>query len=92
MEKSGIVQRINSALPGRYELVPDVHQAARWWSLRWLIVSGFCGSAVAAYALLPPDFLPTIPQWAKQALAIGTVLSAGMAGAARVIQQPGPKA
>lgn len=72
----------------RPTLVPDVKDWPRWWSMRWIIVSAFCSAAVAAYAILPADFLPTIPVWVKQALGLGAVFSAGAAAVGRVIQQP----
>lgn len=72
----------------RDKLVDDVQDWHRFWSMRWIIVSAFCSAAVAAYALLPADFLPTIPVWVKQALGLGAVVSAGAAGVSRVIKQP----
>lgn len=71
--------------------VEDVQDWHRWWSMRWIIVSAFCSAAVAAYALLPSDFLPVIPLWVKQGLGLGAVFSAGAAAVARVVQQK-PKA
>lgn len=69
------------------KLVHDAKNWHRWWSMRWIIVSAFCSAAVAAYAILPSDFLPTIPVWVKQALGLGAVFSAGAAAVGRVIQQ-----
>lgn len=69
------------------KLVDDVHNWHRFWSMRWIIVSAFCSAAVAAYALLPADFLPVIPVWVKQGLGLGAVFSAGAAGVMRVVQQ-----
>lgn len=73
--------------PRRVKLVADAADWHRWWSMRWIIVSAFCSAAVAAYALLPADFLPTIPVWVKQGLGLGAVLSAGAAAVMRVVQQ-----
>lgn len=71
----------------KVQLVADAADWHRWWSLRWIAVSAFCSAAVAAYAILPADFLPIIPVWVKQGLGLGAVLSAGAAGVARVVQQ-----
>lgn len=71
----------------KLELVDDVHQWKKWWSLRWIIVSAFCSAAAAAYVLLPSDWLPAIPLVVKQALGLGAVFSAGAAAVSRVLKQ-----
>ena len=73
------------------KLVDDARDWHRWWSMRWIIVSAFCSAAVAAYAILPADFLPVIPTWCKQALGLGAMFSAGFAAVGRVIDQKAPK-
>lgn len=77
-------------MPLRDHLVDDVHQWKRWWSLRWVIVSAFCSSVAVAYALLPADWLPSVPGWVKGALAGGAMLSAGASGVSRVVKQKAP--
>lgn len=68
-----------------------IAQAGKWhklWSMRFIIATAFFSSIVAAYALLPPDWLPAIPQWIKGALSLTDLACAGAAGVARVIDQP----
>lgn len=72
------------------QLVPDASEWRRWWSMRWIIAGAYFSGVVAAYMLLPSDWLPTIPAWVKQAHAIGALLCGGGAAASRVIQQPRP--
>lgn len=77
-------------------VIPDaspsriVHDAAnwhKWWSMRWIIITGFYSGAIAAYALLPADWLPAIPDPVKRWLALGSVFTAGFAAIARIINQ-----
>lgn len=69
-------------------LVPDVANWKKWWSMRWAIVTAFLAAIPAAYALMPDDWLPTIPTGFKTALALATLFSAGVTGVVRVIDQP----
>lgn len=69
-----------------------IENASKWhklWSMRFIILTAFFSSISAAYILLPADWLPTIPDWLKAALAVGTLLAAGAAGVARVVKQEG---
>lgn len=75
----------------KFEMVDDVQNWKRWWSMRWLIVSAFCSAAAVAWATLPVDWLPDVPGWVKASLAFGALLSAGAAGVSRVVKQQ-PKA
>lgn len=70
------------------KLVDDWREWKRWWSMRWIIASTFFSAVVVAYATLPSDWLPTIPQEVKQWLSIGALVSAGAAGVSRVLKQP----
>ncbi|MBT2142698.1 MULTISPECIES: hypothetical protein [unclassified Rhodanobacter] len=70
------------------KLIPNASKAHRLWSMRFIIAAAFFSSIIAAYALLPPDWLPAIPQWIKGALALTDLGCAGAAGVARVIDQP----
>jgi hypothetical protein len=70
-------------------LVPDVKDWPKWWSIRFAAASAAFSAVVVAYATLPPDWLPGIPQYLKTALAVGALVTAGGAGFARVIDQPG---
>ena len=71
----------------KIELVDDVAEWRKWWSMRWIIATAFFSSAIGAYVLLPAEFLPDIPAWVKQGLAIGAIVSAGAAGVSRVLKQ-----
>lgn len=65
-------------------------EAAKWhklWSMRFIIATGFFSSIIAAYALLPPDWLPAIPSWVKSGLALSDLFCAGGAGVSRIIKQ-----
>lgn len=70
------------------KLVNDANNWYRWWSMRWIIATAFFTSVIAAYALLPSDWLPEIPAYVKKGLAIGSMLTAGLAGISRVVSQP----
>ena len=71
----------------RDKLVSDAGEWHRWWSMRWIIATGFFAAVSAAYVTLPADWLPALPVWLKGALAVGTLLTAGAAGVTRVIKQ-----
>lgn len=70
-------------------LVDDAHQWKKWWSMRFIILTTFLNAVTVAYATLPYDWMPSIPDWVKQALAAGALLTAGAAGVARVVSQQG---
>jgi len=74
----------------RDHLVDDWREWKRWWSMRWIIVSGFCSSVASAYALLPADWMPSVPGWIKGAMAFGAMMSAGLAGVGRIVKQKKP--
>lgn len=69
-------------------LVQDAHNWKKWWSMRFIIASAFFSAIIVAYGTLPSDWLPDLPSWIKQTLAIGALASAGAAAVARVMQQP----
>ena len=71
----------------KIELVDDVSEWKRWWSMRWIIATTFFTSIIAAYVMLPPDWLPEIGPAIKKALAVGALFSAGAAGVSRVLKQ-----
>lgn len=72
----------------RFELVDNVKEWKRWWSMRWILIGAFCAGAAAAYQWLPADWLPELPAMVKKWLALGAVVSMGMAGVTRVLKQP----
>lgn len=72
----------------KVQLVDDVQDWKRWWSMRWMIATAFFSAVVAAYLTLPPDWLPQISPAIKQWLAVGALFSSGMAAVSRVIKQP----
>lgn len=69
------------------KLIDNARQWHRLWSMRWAILTAFLAAIPVAYATLPDDWLPAIPQWVKAALAIAVLVSAGATGAARLLQQ-----
>jgi hypothetical protein len=71
----------------KIELVDNAAEWKRWWSMRWIIATTFFTSIIAAYVMLPPDWLPEIGATVKKVLAIGALFSAGAAGVSRVIKQ-----
>lgn len=71
----------------KLELVDDIQDWKRWWSMRWIIIGAFCAGAAAAYTWLPADWLPEIPSYVKKWLGLGALLSMGMAGVSRVVKQ-----
>ena len=71
------------------ELVYDVKNWKKWWSMRFLIFSAALQAITLAYATLPYDWMPAIPDWVKLTLAAGALGSAGLAGVSRVVKQSG---
>ena len=71
------------------KLIPQASQWHRLWSIRLAIASAITGAVTTAYAALPADWLPAIPNGVKLALAGGTVLTSVSAAVARVVQQQG---
>lgn len=70
------------------ELISNANQWHRLWSMRFSILAAFFGAIVTAYATLPGDWLPAIPNWAKFALAGGTLLTPALAAVSRIVKQP----
>lgn len=67
-----------------------IDEAAQWkklWSMRFIIATAFFSAVIAAYVLMPDDWLPAIPQWVKGVLALTDLACAGAAGVSRVIKQ-----
>lgn len=69
------------------KLISNASQWHRLWSIRFAIASAISGAVTTAYAALPTDWLPAIPNGVKLALAGGTVLTSVSAAVARVVQQ-----
>lgn len=69
-------------------LIPDWKQAHRFWSMRWAIVTAFLAGVETAYAVLPTDWLPAIPDPVKAGLSFAVLLCAGATGVSRVLNQP----
>ncbi|NII73246.1 hypothetical protein FHW84_001815 [Dyella sp. SG562] len=69
------------------KLIPQASQWHRLWSIRFAIASSITGAVTTAYAALPADWLPAIPNGVKLALAGATVLTSVSAAVARVVQQ-----
>lgn len=72
-----------------FNLVDDVADWKKWWSMRFIIISAFFQAITIAYATLPSDWMPTIPDFVKMGFAAGALLTAGAAGVARVVDQKG---
>jgi hypothetical protein len=72
----------------KLNLVDDAKDWSRWWSMRWIILTTFFASSVAAFAALPPALTEAVPPWARVSLAVGTVFSSAASGVARVLKQP----
>ncbi len=71
------------------QLVPDVKNWKRWWSMRLMILTAIFQTAAITYGSLPFAFTEDFPEWLKAALGWGALVTAIGAGVARVIQQPG---
>jgi hypothetical protein len=70
------------------ELVDDVSQWKKWWSMRFIIIAAFLISISLSYGfIIPDDWKEAIPGWIKAILACSTMLSIGLAGVSRVIKQ-----
>lgn len=60
----------------------------RLWSMRFAIAAAAFSAAAGAWAIMPVDWQPHIPEWAKWVLAGIGVLLPSLSGASRVIEQP----
>ena len=69
------------------KLIKEANKWHRLWSMRFILATGFFSSIIAAYALLPLDWLPAIPSWIKGSLALADLFCAGGAGVSRIIKQ-----
>lgn len=69
------------------KLVADAHNFWKWWSVRLAILSGMFSAVALAYAGLPADWLPGIPQWIKTGLAAGALLTAAASALSRPVVQ-----
>lgn len=71
-----------------WKLVDDVAMWKKWWSMRFMILSAIFQAVPIAYATLPSDWLPVIPDFVKLAFAAGALTTACAAAVARVVDQP----
>jgi len=82
-------------------LVPDAANWRRWWSMRWMGVSGalqlvsqsleeLIAPARAGWALVPADWIARIPAWVPGAFGWAAILALAAAGLARMVQQRPP--
>lgn len=55
------------------------------WAHRWTVLNVFLAAIPAAYALLPDDWLPSIPQQVKAGMAIALLFSAGAQGVTKIV-------
>lgn len=69
------------------QLVDDISNWKKWWSMRWIILTAFLAAIPVAYVTLPEDWLPSIPGAVKAALAYAVLFSAGAAGVSRAVKQ-----
>lgn len=60
---------------------------AKYWSLRWTLLTIFFGGVISAYSLLPADWLPEIPGHLKKFMGLGTVFTGGMSALSMFIKQ-----
>ncbi len=70
------------------QLVHDVRNWTKWWSIRFLAMSAFAQAVIVAYATLPSDWLPAIPTQVKLGFAMFALVTAGFSGVARLVHQP----
>ena len=70
-----------------FTLVDNIAQWRHWWSLRFISLSAFFSAVIVAYNTFPADWLPAISPTLKHLLAIGAMLSAGLAGVSRIVAQ-----
>lgn len=72
-------------------LIADVENFWKFWSVRLGVVAGACCAGMAAYAAakaLDPAFVLHFPQWLLDVLAYGSVVFGTAAFIARGIDQP----
>lgn len=80
------------------QLVPDAANARKWWSLRWMGISGalqtasqvleeLIAPARAGWSMIPADWLTHIPAWVPSVLGWAAIAALAAAGVSRVVQQ-----
>lgn len=69
------------------QLTIDANYVFRKWSTWLAIIAAGCAAGVASYGMLPADLQAILPQWAKSALAFGSIISAMLVPVATSIQQ-----
>lgn len=69
------------------QLTIDADYVFRKWSTWLAILAAMCAAGVASYGMLPMDMQAVLPQWAKSALAFGSIISAMLVPVATSIQQ-----
>jgi len=71
-----------------------IHNAGDWWrfwSIRFIAISGVLVATIVAIQAMPETFQAYVPAWFKQMLAIGSSFGTLLAGLSRVVQQtPAP--
>ena len=79
-------------------LVQDIENARKWWSMRWMGVSGalqlasqtledLIAPARAGWSMVPADWIARIPAWVPSAFGWAAIAALAAAGMARVVQQ-----
>jgi uncharacterized membrane protein (DUF441 family) len=69
------------------QLVDDIHNWKKWWSMRWAILTAAIAAVGVAYATLPENWLPAIPDIVKAGLAYATLCSAVATAVSRAVKQ-----
>lgn len=79
-------------------LVPDAGQWRRWWSLRWMAISGalnltseFLSAMMdplrVGWSMIPGTWLSGLPTWLPMLFGISALVALTAAGLSRFIQQ-----
>lgn len=79
-------------------LVPDAGNARKWWSMRWMGVSGalqlfsqtlesLIEPARTGWSLIPADWIALVPAWVPSSFGWMAIAALAAAGLARVVQQ-----
>jgi purine-cytosine permease-like protein len=71
------------------ELVPDVANVGRWWSMRWLIAGAIAEALPVVWVRIPADWAGPMPEWLKVGLGYFVLTALLAAAVSRVVQQQG---
>lgn len=69
------------------QLVSDVSNWKKWWSMRFAILTAAQAAFLAGYAVMPAEFQAAVPTWIMASVSFTTLFTGVATAVSRVVQQ-----